>query len=581
MGLGDAAVAGGSSAEAARWYLAALANAGRPEERHAALLAHGRAALSAGQLEGARKSFARLTDPDEAAPEPVVAWAYNGLGLTLLLAGDLRGGVAAMEQAVLRAPGERRFERNLTRGLAMLTEVAGPGNESAVARSRETGLHPAAPAAGTGSGLPDTGAIEGASTPTVTDGRMEGVRRDPGAVDVAAGEPQAAGSAVAPDAGAGSGGEVSAGSMAPVGEAAPGPPVGETAAAAMVEARPMRTVRDAAAVDVVADDPAAVAEPVAVSAGGAAKAVETQRESAVLEWEMGRVSTAGAGSADSTEVAAGALPPAAESTSLDGVGGTVPEALDGPSAQGVPETAGEDAGAGSPAAVPGMEGAGVDAADDETRAGRGADGSEPGFVDVPDSAPIVVQDSARMEVQVAAFRHAWRAEQLAGRLRDVIDHPIWASEVVSQGETPRLWRVRIGPIPSREEMVELGEALEALGFRGLRLPPAAAAWAAGGLAPLVVVEDGQRFVQVGAYSGRPAAEELAARLALLTDQPAGVSRVEVDGDRTVYRVRVGPLASYEETGGRGGCLGGGRFRCARRAAAGRRRGRGGPLRVGP
>ncbi|MYE12996.1 MAG: tetratricopeptide repeat protein, partial [Gammaproteobacteria bacterium] len=141
MGLGDAAVASRESAEAARWYLAALANARRPEERHAALLAHGRAALSAGQLEAARKSFARLTEPGEEAPQSVVAWGYNGLGLTLLLAGDVRGGVAAMEQAVLRSPDDTRFQGNLTRALAMLTEFDDPSTDAAptdaIARARE------------------------------------------------------------------------------------------------------------------------------------------------------------------------------------------------------------------------------------------------------------------------------------------------------------------------------------------------------------------------------------------------------------------------------------------------------------
>ena len=141
MGLGDAAVATRESAAAARWYLAALANARLPEERHAALLAHGRAALSAGQLEAARKSFARLTEPDEGAPQSVAAWGFNGLGLTLLLAGDPRGGAAAMEQAVLRAPDDARFQGNLTRALAMLTEFDDPSTDAsatdALARARE------------------------------------------------------------------------------------------------------------------------------------------------------------------------------------------------------------------------------------------------------------------------------------------------------------------------------------------------------------------------------------------------------------------------------------------------------------
>ena len=123
MGLGDIAFRGGDSTEAARWHLAAVAHAEQPEQRHAALLAHGRAALDAGQLEAARNSFAQLADPGEQAPSASVAWGLNGVGLTLLLEGDLRGAIANMEQAVQRAPSESVFQENLERALAMFAEA--------------------------------------------------------------------------------------------------------------------------------------------------------------------------------------------------------------------------------------------------------------------------------------------------------------------------------------------------------------------------------------------------------------------------------------------------------------------------
>ena len=140
MGLGDIAFRRGDSTEAARWHLAAVAHAEQPEQRHAALLAHGRAALDAGQLEAARNSFAQLADPREQAPSASVAWGLNGVGLTLLLEGDLRGAIANMEQAVQRAPSESVFQENLERALAMFAEA---GHEdvrasSSPARAKDT-----------------------------------------------------------------------------------------------------------------------------------------------------------------------------------------------------------------------------------------------------------------------------------------------------------------------------------------------------------------------------------------------------------------------------------------------------------
>ena len=133
MGLGDVAMREQETEAAARWYSSALVRAEEPAERHAALLAHGRAALAAGQLEAARSSFARLADPDENASRSSAAWGHNGVGLTLLLEGDLRGGVAAMERAVLQAPEEERFRGNLDRALAILRDLpasGAPGEDS-------------------------------------------------------------------------------------------------------------------------------------------------------------------------------------------------------------------------------------------------------------------------------------------------------------------------------------------------------------------------------------------------------------------------------------------------------------------
>ena len=123
MGLGDVAFKDRRPDDAARWYLSAQANAKTPQQRNDALLWHGRAALDAGQLTAARRSFERLVATHEEAPTMSIAWALNGIGLTLLLEGDLPGAVAAMERAVRKAPGEQMFADNLARALAMLAEL--------------------------------------------------------------------------------------------------------------------------------------------------------------------------------------------------------------------------------------------------------------------------------------------------------------------------------------------------------------------------------------------------------------------------------------------------------------------------
>lgn len=115
IGLGDVALANRELAQAATWYLAAVAHAAAPAERHAALLAHGRAALADADIEAARQSFSRLTDPAENASTSHAAWGFNGSGVILLLEGKPADAVAAMERAVLLDPDERRFQANLAR----------------------------------------------------------------------------------------------------------------------------------------------------------------------------------------------------------------------------------------------------------------------------------------------------------------------------------------------------------------------------------------------------------------------------------------------------------------------------------
>ena len=169
MGLGDVAFKNRRSEDAAQWYLGALALAERPEDRHQALLWHGRATLEGGQLESARRSFMQLTETREQASLRDLAWAFNGIGLTKLLDGDLDGAVAAMQRAVRQAPSEPMFAENLNRALGMLAEqqrAIGPQRRArSVAQSAPVALadlpvteptvrSPAAPSAAAATSVP-------------------------------------------------------------------------------------------------------------------------------------------------------------------------------------------------------------------------------------------------------------------------------------------------------------------------------------------------------------------------------------------------------------------------------------------
>ena len=119
MGLGDVALAVGRPARAATWYLDAANMADGRAVRHAALLAHGRASIDAGHLDAARRSFERLVSPTERADAASAAWAHNGLAIVAMLEGNPKGTVAAVERAVLLDPDEQRFRDNLARAVAI------------------------------------------------------------------------------------------------------------------------------------------------------------------------------------------------------------------------------------------------------------------------------------------------------------------------------------------------------------------------------------------------------------------------------------------------------------------------------
>ena len=518
MGLGDAAVESREPAAAAQWYLAALANARSPEARYAALLAHGRAALSAGQLEPARKSFARLTDPLAEASQSNVAWGYNGLGLTLLLAGDLRGATAAMEQAVLRAPDEPRFRGNLARALAMLTELesGAPGatRDDALA-SLEAELLPApkpsvraaasppVPGEPSSAALPDTGREEQASGPDAVSTTAAPVPR-------AAERPPA-----------------------------PSPDVPDDAHDGAEE--PDAALRTAL------EELEEVAEPPEPGHEDAPPPAEPSTPPATAA----RQSAAPANSSEASAEPRQEDPPAA-TPQIDVAGAPAPEApaasTDGTAEQTSEETASRSA---SAAASPAASRPPSRAASRAASRSPSPSPDEPGADDTPAAMrPRVLREDGWTFVEAASYASRGPAEALAVRLREVSEHPIWVSE--AEGEDGRTRsRVRIGPVPSEVALAELAAALEGRGFGPLAFPgddfPAddKAAQVAAATPPMVLEEDGARFVQAGAYAAYAAAEELAARIEALTDHPVRLSETPGPGADTLYRVRIGPVATYE------------------------------------
>ena len=497
MGLGDVALKERDTVAAARWYLSALTRAAGPEDRHAALLAHGRAALAAGQLEAAKESFTRLTEPGENAPRASVAWGYNGIGLALLLEGVLPEAVVAMEQAVLRAPEEARFQANLNRALAMLGQYPPPedssggrmglGSDSAGKRddvgSQRSTILPPEPAVVETSMPERTESEDVQSTVPTPDPREtkeaaqfersddpskprsedpQQSNRAPDrslTVELPAREqpvPTEVQSSSVPDA------------SAPEGRAEPGLPAPEEASS------PVRSEEFPTAdssVDLAAS--AQVAETVAPS-------------SAVGE------SDGSAGEAIQEEDPPNAV---AEET--------------GPTA---PDTDG--------APTPGLSS--------------------------PPLRIFVVTESNLPFLQFGAYAKPENAGTVAAHLRGLTEHTVTISETEDEAGVS-LHRVRMGPIPTWDALVELIAELEAQGYRIAN--PARASMDDGirtGLAhrsiqTLLVLDAGERYLQAGAYSERSAAELLATELRGLTDQPVWISEVARSKGTPLHRVRVGPL----------------------------------------
>ena len=434
MGLGDVALREQEAEAAARWYFSALARAEQSVERHAALLAHGRAALAAGQIEAARDSFTQLADAEENASRASAAWGHNGVGLTLLLEGDLRGGVAALEQAVLRAPEEERFRGNLDRALAILRDV------------------------------PATGASADIS----------GATRGPPAADRVEPNPS------------------------PVTPATDSPPPTET----IVEF-PVRDDMDRPpAVITVPDEPESLAsefENPQVEHADAGEEIETALP----------VDSADGPMVQETE------PP----TSREGA--LVSTDIEAPPEVGPPPPAQPH--------LPELPVAGI--ANSRARA-------------------YVVTENDLHFLQFGAFSERANAENLVSALRSLTDQGVQITDADPDAEFG-LHRVRVGPISSEQVLWETMAMFEASGYTMANPPQSAVQGASeigvdgSSIDTLLDREDGEQYLQAGAFSERSTAETIAGRLRELTELPVQISEIDRVDEPPLHRVRVGPIGSDE------------------------------------
>lgn len=468
IGLGDVALARQAPSQAANWYLAAVGHTDTVEQRHAALLAHGRAALATGDLQAARASFGRLADPAENASNADAAWGFNGVGIVSLLEGRPREAVASMEQAVLRLPNEGKFHGNLTRALKLASRH-GPAD-----------------------------AVDTASTTTeeisVAEAQTQ-IQTTPGSSD----EPFRIGSMPAHE---------------PVAERTEG-------SFPIKDAEPAAGHPSGADVDVplpATETPDPVEPP--LDPGDLEPPAAPLEDSDVF-----------------TNTIAAATPDAPAVTSPE------PEAAQ-PEQRNVSaqETANEST-------------------EREALEPAKAEGTKPS-VSFPGA--FLVRLETGEFLQVGAFAQKENAENSRSRILEVARLPVRIDPSDSAGKS--LYRVRVGPISSRETLSELALTLGVdrarLGFSTGRNDPSdqkeddspANDTVTGTVAkgreppprksretPIHVVENGAGFVQVGAYANHDAAIAIASKLRGMTEHPVTLSELAQGGDPTIYRVRVGPV----------------------------------------
>lgn len=446
MGLARVSMADRDPEQAATWYLSAVVHAASADERHAALLAHGRAALAAGQHGEALRSFRTLADRKEGATGALAAWGFNGIGVVRWLEGDPRSAVAAIEQAIVRNPDEPAFESNLNAATKMLgTLDLGPAPEPVPAPAPLPDILVASPTADErdidADHVADTAPSAAAAAPVPGEPGLCRWWRFTWRCRGAPGE-AAAGPAAGPEAVPVGGEEVAAAAPGESGlcrwwlftwpcEDEPGEAEVESAAGPddmteeVIAAGPNRARSAApAAGDITAESPmraAAGTSPDAAASDGPA-----------VNWDIvgGDGGTAGPG-------------PGPRVVAREGAPGRDPRQRDGRGGEG--ETA-----AGWDYDVVAVRNPAAGAAE---RGGSARGGSE---------AFVVVEDGAAY-LQVGAYADREAAEAVAGRLRAVTDETV-ALSTVETGAGAHVRRVRIGPV-TRDRAEELRQLVGAAGIR--------------------------------------------------------------------------------------------------------------------
>ena len=167
----------------------------------------------------------------------------------------------------------------------------------------------------------------------------------------------------------------------------------------------------------------------------------------------------------------------------------------------------------------------------------------------PSSLPrvFVVSENSLSFLQFGAYAKPANADAVALQLSGFTEQPVQISIVDDMAGT-LLHRVRIGPVPSEDALLDLISVLETHGYRITNLPPSSSedvnhlARAQHQLRTFLIHKKGGLFLQVGAYSERANAESLATQLRGLTERPVRISEVVRENRSPLHRVRVGPLA---------------------------------------
>ena len=536
MGLGDVAFKDRRPHDAVRWYLAAQANAQTPEQRNDALLWHGRAALDAGELSAARRSFEHLAAAPEASTISV-AWALNGIGLTLLLQGDLRGAVAAMQGAVRRAPGEQMFADNLRRALAMLAELVAREDSSTAAIDRAAMV-----AATTHQDVPRMPSVDdlkpqqvpAASEPTEMSAPADTpLVAEPQAVEQEPFEPQ-------PEA------AVSSARPVPLVE----PDALEPALPEPEALEPQALEPEAPELEALQPE---VLEPEALEP----EMLEPEvLEPEVLEPEVLEPEVLEPEVLEPEVLEPEVLEPEVRQPEVLEPEVLQPEVLQPEELQ--PEVL-EPAALELDAEPPEVE-LPTAATLDPAPSGSVADVWWPSI-----EAGYVVRTDAGVFVQMGAFAERAPAHTVANLLGDAT-HEIVRVEGPEDGAADAFYRVRIGPIESMDALAALADSLEAEGFGRPRMSTSSAAAqifenldedseeddfedqlegneAIRTLDGFIVQEGAMRFLQLGAFEVRLTANQLANRLRQLTDHVVAVAETNQPDGAQIYRVRVGPIES--------------------------------------